>query len=300
MTEVNNLQLELKRHCLNLEFIRMIDLDSQSNSQEGSVSNAEQLKEQKSFIDLNLPDTNINGQENKLQNHSVKSLFNSNRESGSPDKHHLDLEDTEHPDLKIGLQKNGRKYSVRTNRKRFFFPNELNKFVDALETDNQRIDFDVLINTGARYNEAKNIKKEDIDFERGTLTIKVAKIKAKKGQKFPDPRTFKLSSQFLSRLKEYTKDLNDNDTLPFLTNSALNLAVKKIAKRIGIKDFYMMSVHNIRKTHGQYLVALNVNIANICKRLGHDMNTFLGSYCSADIFNDNDRILIKEILGDLV
>ena len=54
------------------------------------------------------------------------------------------------------------------------------------------------------------------------------------------------------------------------------------------------------KTHGQYLVALDVNIANICKRLGHDMNTFLGSYCSADIFNDNDRVEIKKILGDLV
>ena len=62
----------------------------------------------------------------------------------------------------------------------------------------------------------------------------------------------------------------------------------------------MLSVHNLRKTHGQYLVALDVNIANICKRLGHDMNTFLGSYCSADIFVDNDRVLIKQILGDLV
>ena len=52
--------------------------------------------------------------------------------------------------------------------------------------------------------------------------------------------------------------------------------------------------------HGQYLVALDVNIANICKRLGHDMNTFLNSYCSADIFNDNDRLEIHKILGDLV
>jgi hypothetical protein len=80
----------------------------------------------------------------------------------------------------------------------------------------------------------------------------------------------------------------------------LNLAIKKIAKRIGMKDYYMVSAHNLRKTHGQYLVALDVNIANICKRLGHDMNTFLNSYCSADIFNDNDRKEIKVILGDLV
>jgi len=107
-------------------------------------------------------------------------------------------------------------------------------------------------------------------------------------------------SDFIVRLKDYTKDLNNDDTLPFLTNSALNLAIKKIAKRIGMKDWYMVSAHNLRKTHGQYLVALDVNIANICKRLGHDMNTFLNSYCSADIFNPKDREEIKVILGDLV
>ena len=284
--QINNLELEVQRHRLKRQFLKMLEEDEAKDNPD--THNATTL--------------NLEHVPKLTKALGVEHAYNHVRQdevTSAPDTS-LKLNDTEQPDLKIGIQKNGRKYSVRTNRKRFFFPNELNKFVDALETDNQRIDFDVLINTGARYNEAKNIKKEDIDFERGTLTIKVAKIKAKKGQKFPDPRTFKLSSQFLSRLKEYTKDLNNEDTLPFLTNSALNLAIKKIAKRIGIKDYYMISAHNLRKTHGQYLVALDVNIANICKRLGHDMNTFLNSYCSADIFSPKDREEIKIILGDLV
>jgi len=100
--------------------------------------------------------------------------------------------------------------------------------------------------------------------------------------------------------EEKIKALKDSDTIPFQTNSSLNLTLKRITEKIGFKDPYMFSVHNIRKTHGQWLVAHNLNIADISKRLGHDMNTFLKCYCSADIFNDEDREGIKEILGDLV
>jgi len=48
------------------------------------------------------------------------------------------------------------------------------------------------------------------------------------------------------------------------------------------------------------LNAHKFTIVDICKRLGHDYNTFLGSYASADIFRDEDRVEIKEILGDLI
>jgi len=36
------------------------------------------------------------------------------------------------------------------------------------------------------------------------------------------------------------------------------------------------------------------------KRLGHSAEVFLHAYASADIFNDKDRELIGEILGDLI
>ncbi len=286
---LDNFQIELIRRRKKQQFIKMC-IDDDNSPQET-----------KSNLHFNQVDSNSS----PVGNHSPykggrEAGFDSQTEGYSRPNHSLELQDTEHAELKVGIQKNGKKYSVRTNRKRFFFPSEWKLFWGALQNPNQRRCFDILINTGARYNEAKNIKKEDIDFERGTLTIKVAKIKAKKGQRFPDPRTFKLSSQFLENLKGYTEHLKDNDTIPFLTNSALNLALKKILGKIGIKDKFMFSVHNLRKTHGNWLVAHDVNIANICKRLGHDYNTFLGSYASADIFDDKDRDEIKEILGDLI
>lgn len=284
---INNLQLEVIRRRKKMQFIKMC-IDDDNSPQEMDSS------QEASF------DTPVGNHSRETKLGEPWSRLSSDANSDSGPDASLELQDTEHAELKVGIQKNGKKYSVRTNRKRFFFPGEWKLFWSALQNPNQRRCYDILINTGARYNEAKNIKKEDIDFNRGTLTIKVAKIKAKKGQRFPDPRTFKVSTQFLERLKGYTEYLKDSDTIPFLTNSCLNLALKKILGKIGIKDKFMFSVHNLRKTHGNWLVAHDVNIANICKRLGHDYNTFLGSYASADIFDDKDRDEIAEILGDLI
>lgn len=286
--QINNLQLEVLRRRKQRQLIKMIELDDNSPQPSDFVTIQGGEGKQTAYN---------KGQAILRQSSDEQSLTSP---VDTKEKNPLELQDTEHAELKVGVQKNGKKYSVRTNRKRFFFPREFNDFWDALDNVNQKRCFDILINTGARYNEAKHIKREDIDFQRGTLTIKVAKIKAKKGQRFPDPRTFKVSSQFLERLKEYTENLKDSDTIPFLTNSCLNIALKKVLGKIGIKDNFMFSVHNLRKTHGNWLVAHDVNIANICKRLGHDYNTFLGSYASADIFNDEDRKLIKEILGDII
>ena len=99
MSEINNLQLELKRHRLNLEFIRMIDLDSQSNSQD--VSQITTNKEIHGKIAESKRDIPFGSHGNTISLYSTPDSSNSNNEV----KHHLDLEDTEHPDLKIGLQK---------------------------------------------------------------------------------------------------------------------------------------------------------------------------------------------------
>ena len=48
-----------------------------------------------------------------------------------------------------------------------------------------------------------------------------------------------------------------------------------------------------------YLKALGIDIAEICTRLGHDYNTYISHYGSADVFSDSDMRKIKELLGDL-
>jgi integrase len=201
-------------------------------------------------------------------------------------------------DLKSLMRSDGKAYTNRTNRDRFFYPNEWFKFFDALKP-NQKLTFDILINTGARINEVRHIKVGDIDFERNTIILRVTKIKAKKGEKNPRPRTISVSSQFSRKLKKYVSGLNNESYIGVLSTPAAHICLKKTLEKVGIKDWYMFSIHNIRKTQGNWLKALGIDGAEICTRLGHDYNTFLRAYGSPDIFSFKDKQDMRLVLGDL-
>lgn len=202
--------------------------------------------------------------------------------------------------LKVGVKKDGKSYSVRDDRSRYFFPEEWIKFYDTIKEEKQPI-FDCLINTGARIEEALNIKPKDFDWERNNLTLRVTKMKAAKGERIGKPRTFVISSQFARRMRAYINKnkLNDNDLLFPITKQAVSQLMKRILKKIEVKDWYNFSLHNIRKTHGNYLKALGIDSGEICYRLGHDLNTFIKHYGSANIFDRKDKTLMVKILGDV-
>lgn len=219
--------------------------------------------------------------------------------------------------LKVGIKSNGTKYTVRDYRSRYFFPDEWKSFMKQIKEDKQFI-FEVLINTGARIEEALCIKVGNIRWDRNYLTLYITKIKAKKGETKPVPRDVVFSSEFSRKLKKFINEnkLSEKDYL-FLDNTktyptrkdlkketkSKAVAVSQMMKRAlissGIKDYWNFSLHNIRKTHGMYLKALDVKFEEICKRLGHDANTYLKHYGSADIFNRQDKQEMIKILGDV-
>ena len=221
----------------------------------------------------------------------LKSLKDKNK---SPP---LELEKV-NEDLSVGKRKNGNKYSVRANRDRFFFPGEWMRFYDSLRKS-QILTFDFLINTGARINEARHVKVSDIDFINKRVILRVTKVKAKKGEKHPRPRTISFSTQFGKRLKKHIAEKSNDDYIGILSTPAANIAMKNHLTKIKIKDPYMFSIHNIRKTHGNWLKALGIDGSEICTRLGHDYNTFLKSYGSPDIFSFEEKNQMRMILGDL-
>lgn len=201
--------------------------------------------------------------------------------------------------LQKGIKKNGIIYSVRDDRSRYFWPEEWNIFYNSLKPIQQPI-FDVLINTGARIEEALNICPKDFDWERKNLTLRVTKKKASKGERIGKPRTFQISSQFTRRMKKYISEnkINDGELMfKFSTQAVYQLLRRKLKKQI--KDWYNFSLHNIRKTHGNYLKAMNIDSGEICYRLGHDLNTFIKHYGSANVFDRKDKVEIIKILGDV-
>lgn len=212
----------------------------------------------------------------------------------------LNLQDSDKPFLQVGTQKNNKKYSVRTNRDRFFFPQEWENFYKSL-LPQQKITFAFLINTGARINEATHVKVEDCDLISKRIILRVTKVKAAKKEKNPRPRIVAISSEFARLLDKHirTNNLMASDYIGLLSRPATHICLKKTLEKSGIKDYYMISIHNIRKTHGNWLKAIGVDTGEICLRLGHDMNTFLKNYGASNTFNSQEVYQIRMILGDL-
>lgn len=204
-----------------------------------------------------------------------------------------------HEGLKIGIRKDGKKYSVRDDRSRFFFPNEWISFTEEIKPE-KRILFETLIQTGARIEEALNLKPRDYDWTRNNLTLRVTKIKARKGESVGKARTLPVSSQYTRKVRSHINlyKIKDDDFLFPVTKQAVWQMMRRKLKGV-VKDDWNFGLHNIRKTHGNWLKALEISAEEICTRLGHDFNTYLAHYGSPNIFDRKDKLLMVRILGDV-
>lgn len=212
----------------------------------------------------------------------------------------MNLVPTEKEGLKIGITSDGKKYSVRDDRSRYFYPDEWNKFLKEIKPE-KHILFETLLQTGGRIAEILNIKPSDVDFERKTITLRVTKKRAAKGERVGKKRTFIVSEQYTKKLKKHikTNEIQNNELLFPVGQKAVYLMMRRGLERAGIEDYYNFSLHNIRKTTGNWLKALGVTAEEICLRLGHDFNTYLKHYGSATIFDRTDRIEMIKILGNM-
>ena len=184
---------------------------------------------------------------------------------------------------------------------RFFFPEEWKSFLKEIEKKKykNKLLYELQFNTGARFDEVIHTRPCDFDFERNNLRLWKTKTKAKKGEKVGKPRTISLSSVFSKKIKKFCDDKKPDDYLFKVSQAGYNQLLKAKLKKLGVTDWKIFSSHNIRKTHGMYLKALGIDIAEICTRLGHDYNTYIKHYGSADVFSEKDMRGIRELLGDL-
>lgn len=221
-------------------------------------------------------------------------------------KSRMELKETKKEGLLIGTKRDGTSYSVRKHRKVYFMPDVWLKFADALKSQKAKLTAEILIQTGARINEARHIEERDIDYERNTLRLRVVKTKArKKGEERGVPRTIPMNSAFIKRLKKHFAGLPKGQMIGILSTCAFNIALQVALRKIKKEDWYMYSTHNIRKTHGNWLKAMmnlglmKIDASEICLRLGHDYNTFLKDYGSSGVMNNQDIQAIQKVLGDL-
>lgn len=182
---------------------------------------------------------------------------------------------------------------------RFFFPDEWRAFFDNLKPK-QKITFHILINTGARINEVRNIRAGDIDFERNSLILRFTKSRNKDGTR--KIRVISISSQFAKWLKGLIRhyNLSLNDYLPILGTSAANRAMAKALSKIPeINDRDNFSVHSVRKTTEVWLLSLDIDSLKVVKHIGHTLQVAQKYYVSPDTFNYEDKTVMRSIIGDL-
>lgn len=134
--------------------------------------------------------------------------------------------------------------------------------------------------TGARLGEVQGLKWKDINFTFHTITIKrswnATTHEFKDTKNESSKRILRVNQKLLDilqKLKETTNPgdedqvfLNQYHTVP--TSGAVNRKLKAVMKELGIerKGFHF---HSLRHTHVAYLLANNVDLYIISKRLGH-------------------------------
>ena len=223
------------------------------------------------------------------------------------------------------INKLGREYSVRTDRRRYFFPVEWNKFIKQFKNKKHKFFFITSLHTGGRIMEVLNLKHEDIDIERGTVNFTVVKQRKAKKNFYSTGKTrnFFVASNLIKEYKSYVrgKKINpkhfiflDNSRLPENYDSlpnderkkyyhstfvAYSNLLKRKLKKAGIKDYYNFSPHNIRKTYGMWMRTYNKDMGELCYRMGHDLDTYIAHYGSSLIFTDAERREINKIFGEV-
>lgn len=240
-------------------------------------------------------------------------------------KSKLNLKNTSERGILEGIKSNGQKYTVRDDRKRYLFPNEWFSFINGVNNHKHKLFYLTAIHTGGRAMEILHLKAKDFDFERSTISFRVVKQrKAKKNfASLGKTRTFFVSEKYMKEVKKHLKDIDpDPETYIFMDKNSLpadyeNLPnpnkkkyysgyevaysqmLKRHLKKCGIVDWKQISLHNLRKTYGNWMRVFDIKTEEICYRLGHDFNTYLMHYGSPLIFTPQERQTILSIYGEL-
>ncbi len=225
--------------------------------------------------------------------------------------------------IRIGTNVKGIKVQLREDLRRYFFPDEWEKFINQFKNKEHKFFFITLLHTGARIMEALNLRHQDIDVERGTINFSIVKQRKAKRISSGKSRGFFVAENFIKEYKSFIRGRTvnqrhyiflDNLKLPKDYNQLDNeerrkyyvskfvsysTMLKRKLKKAGIEDYYNFSPHNIRKTYGMWMRTFNKDMMELCYRMGHDMDTYIAHYGSSLIFTDSERRKIEKIMGEV-
>ena len=119
----------------------------------------------------------------------------------------LDLEESGKEGLFVGKKGNGSRYSVREDRRRYFFPDEWIAFIKLIKNKKHKLFFLTSLHSGGRIMEVLNLQHKDIDIERETIIFKLVKQRKAKKNFFSTGKTrsFFVSGELIKEYKSFIR-----------------------------------------------------------------------------------------------
>ena len=182
-------------------------------------------------------------------------------------------------------------YREKENKVRFLDPDEWETFIYDCNNNITKY-YWFLFLTGMRYKEAKHVKLKHFNWTNRNITIFTPKGGVQRNANF--------STWGKKKLREMFEGLKDDDTLNFPTIQHLIQTLHRICEKNKIKYWRDISVHNIRKQHENYLIALNFPTQKITAHMGHTPKTAAEHYNSSEFIKDKNQLdKIRVWLGDI-
>ncbi len=140
---------------------------------------------------------------------------------------------------------------------------EMKGLIDVAVNGRDNLMVKMLYATGVRVSELVNIRKQDIDFGRGTIKV------FGKGAK---ERIVLMPDAMKPQIEEYCKSLRDDEKLLDLTPRMIQLEIKKLSKLARINK--KVTPHKLRHSFATHMLQNGGNVVAIQKLLGHtSLNT---------------------------
>lgn len=172
--------------------------------------------------------------------------------------------------IPVNPMSNVTKMPKPSGRKRFLSLEEIQAYMVACKEHSKMIYLFVLISlaTGARFNEVRTLKTENIDYHNQQVYYIDTKNKESRG--------VHVDKSILDLLSEYLKERDIKNGFIFLNKKKTKLAsikeiLEDIVKDLGFEDFHL---HDMRHTTASYIAMNGGSLLDIAEILGHkSLNT---------------------------